>query len=195
MRREVVLWTENESEIWEKQPSETPKAYLAFTIYRDLPAHVRTLAKAFRVYMDDPNRKVVTTAFRKWYEEWKWVERTDAWDKECDRVRRVQNRNASEDMLKRHANIALLFQNKAVDRMQNINVDDIPIGVLPYWIKIAVDLERQARGEPDQVIHNKTEDITPDEKKKMLDLAELSDEQLMVMATIQKRIQDRLVNG
>jgi hypothetical protein len=88
---------------WERQPGETPKAWRAFTIYRDL-GDQRTLQRTA-----DALRQHVAT-IRDWSRRNGWVLRSQAWDTEQDRIRQAAAFAEIQTMAKKHANQAGLAQ-------------------------------------------------------------------------------------
>jgi hypothetical protein len=65
---------------WERQENESAKAYEAFCVYRDMGSQ-RSLAEVVRKY----NKSV--SLLGRWSSQWKWVERSVAYDREQDRIR------------------------------------------------------------------------------------------------------------
>src|SRR5260370_12112867 len=84
---------------WEQQPEETPRAYGAFCVYRDLGPR-RTLAAAAAAFFertgDAPERQV-----DKWSSAHRWVERAAAWDRHLDAEGRAAQETARREMRRR----------------------------------------------------------------------------------------------
>jgi hypothetical protein len=134
---------------WEQQPEETPRAYTAFCVFRDLGPR-RTLAAAAAAYYqrtaDSLERQV-----DKWSSAFRWVERAAAWDRHLDAEGRAAQEAARKEMAERHVREARGLQAKALERLRALLPEELsPADVLRYFVE-AVKLERLALGEPDTV--------------------------------------------
>ena len=69
---------------WERQPSESDKAYAAFCCYRDLPPAERSLDLAYQQKQRQNSGKKKRVRHPRWWSEWStkfnWVERVKAFD-------------------------------------------------------------------------------------------------------------------
>lgn len=125
---------------WERQKNESRQAFEAFTAYRDLGAtrsHVKVAEKLGKS----------TTIISRWSRKWNWVERVNAWDDELDRISRQEQAEKRKEMAKRHANEAMMFQQKLIERMQTLNPNELSPSDMARWFEIAVKVERLSRGE------------------------------------------------
>jgi hypothetical protein len=81
------------TQVWERQPNETAKAWAAFQIYRDLGSK-RTVAATQEV-MERP------VGYRRMLEEWvekhNWAERVREYDNYLDRISRIQREQSKRD--------------------------------------------------------------------------------------------------
>ena len=142
---------------WERQPGESPKAYRAFCIYRDMPPEFRSLRAVADRYYGGAGGGTVTKRLRvpgqiqKWSIQWRWVERARAWDDEQDRIAREEHRRAIREMRERHAREAVALQQKALERLRSLNPDDLSPRDLLSFIVEAAKLERISRGEPETI--------------------------------------------
>lgn len=136
---------------WERQPGEPTRAYAAFCLYRDMPASERSLrAVAGRLYGPNRTTKVPKTLAR-WSARWRWVERAAAWDEEQDRRAREAQLKAIQEMRERHAREAMALQQKALQRLKDMDPNELsPEAVLRYFVE-AAKLERVSRGEPETI--------------------------------------------
>ena len=130
---------------WERQPGEPPRAWAAFTTYRDLAPHERSLQKVAQKF-GKTHQWMSQLSSR-----WRWVGRTAAWENEQDRVKRVAAIKAVEDMARRQVGMGLLMQKKAADRLNKMTDDEVAL--LSVWeltrlAETGVKLERIGRGEP-----------------------------------------------
>ena len=131
---------------WERQPGEPPRAWAAFTTYRDLAPHERSLVKVGQTF-GRTARYVEDLSSR-----WRWVGRTAAWDNEQDRVKRVAAIKAVEDMGRRQVGMGLLMQSRGFDRLNTMSPDEVQLLSIFEVIRLietGVRLERIGRGDPD----------------------------------------------
>lgn len=84
-------------------------------------------------------------------ERWSWRARADAWDQaEIDR-RRQEHAEALATMHERHAQIAVLFQQRAIERIRGMDPSELSATAVATWFDVAVKVERTARGEPAEI--------------------------------------------
>jgi len=134
------------AEIWERQKNESSKAYAAFCVYRDLGPE-RSLEKV-RQNLDKPRT-------RKWLGDWSvkhnWVERANAYDDYLERKKREEKEKAILEMAERHAKLAMAFQQRVAQRLQQIDPAELSPSDMAKWLDVATKLERLARGEPTEI--------------------------------------------
>ena len=131
---------------WERQPGEPPRAWAAFTTYRDLAPHERSLVKVGQTF-GRTARYVEDLSSR-----WRWVGRVRAWENEQDRVKRVASIKAVEDMARRQVGMGLLMQKKAADRLNKMTDDEVMTLSVSEVIRLAeagARLEQLGRGQPE----------------------------------------------
>jgi hypothetical protein len=146
---------------WDKQNGESEKAFEAFVTYRDAGA-ARSLALAGRTLGKS------TVMMEVWSSRWHWVARVAAFDAELGRRNAVAAMKASEDMIERHARMAVLFSNKVLERMQTLVLADLSAADLARWFDLAVRVERLSRGAPTERVEQtvKHEPGEVDEKER-----------------------------
>lgn len=135
---------------WDRISGESGKAYEAFVAYRDmgLTRSVRGVAVVI-----GKSR----TLCDRWSSKWDWVNRAHQWDahlgKERDKAWElavVAPADELAEMNRRHAQMALDLQVKALDALRLIEPASLSAkDVLAYLVE-ATKLERQARGQPEQ---------------------------------------------
>lgn len=136
------------AELWERQPKETPLAYEAFCIYRDLGPQ-RSMAKTAEILGKSQG------TMEGWSAKYKWFDRAGAWDDEQDRVSRKAQLDEIIKMRKRHAQIAqkaLDKVNKAIDAIDELEMSNADISRL---MAEASKLERLSRGDVGEVIEER----------------------------------------
>lgn len=125
-------------EKWERQAGESFSAY-----------------EAFQKYLEKRNLREVSAALKKnqslikrWSAQNNWRERADAWDNE---ISRKAMEKASDDfaaMVERQISIGRLFQAKAANAIQQMDLNDLPpkyLSHLSNMAKTGVEIERSAR--------------------------------------------------
>lgn len=133
------------AEIWERQPGETAKAYNAFCVYRDLGPG-RSLEKAAQA-LGLKSRKY----FSNWHARHNWVARAEAYDMYIEKLKRQEHEQAILEMTRRHAELAVAFQEKIAERIRTIDPNELTPQDLARWLEIATKLERLSRGEPTEI--------------------------------------------
>src|SRR5262249_16136143 len=82
---------------------------------------------------------------------WRGRERPEAWDEQERRQAREAHAHELEEMNRRHIQEAQALQNKALQRLKALELDDLSAtDVLRYFVE-ATKLERTARGEPETI--------------------------------------------
>jgi hypothetical protein len=124
-----------------RRPGESPRAFASFTAYRDLPAGIRSVAKAAEVL-----GKSVNTLHR-WSAQHDWVDRAEAWDKEQDKVVRQARLDAVREANERHVRVsqAMLDQVEVAIPLSASALCKSPNAVA-VWVQAAVKIERDALG-------------------------------------------------
>jgi hypothetical protein len=161
-----------ERPLWERFDGESAEAWEAFVQYRDMGPS-RSLAKLGKLLGK------IRQNFDPWAAKFSWQIRVRAWEDEIDRRNRDENANAILDMRKRHAQLAVMMQNKIVARLGTIKPEDLSARDCAIWLTEAAKLERLSRGEPGEHVQ--------------VDVSNLSDEELI--AEVMNDPALRVVNG
>lgn len=140
----------NDREPWDRQKGETKKAFEAFTVYRDLGT-TRSLAKVANKL--DKSKTIIG----RWSSKWNWVERTNAWDDELDRLNKLEQIEEVKKMAERHAKTSMMFQQKVIERLAEVNPGELSPNDLARWFEVAVKIERLSRGEPTENVNQEIE--------------------------------------
>lgn len=138
---------------WERQPNETPKAFDAFSVFRDLDPQTRSgvivaerLGKSYSL-------------MQKWSQKYGWVSRAAAYDEERDRVKREAEQKAQiEDikkMRKRHTAVAVKMIDTAEAALNAIDPADVKPADVTRLMDIATKIERISRGDVGEVIEER----------------------------------------
>lgn len=142
------------TETWLRAESEGHIPYEAFEKYRDMGPS-RSVDKAYRNFMVQKGKRSeeeVTSLsasgrWWEWYKRFNWGERAQAWDAHNEYMRAIEQEEARKEMATRHAGIAMMAQNKIIQRLQSLRPEDLSPRDCITWLDIAVKVERLSRGE------------------------------------------------
>lgn len=139
---------------WERQPNEGPKAFEAFTIYRDLGKE-RTIPKVAETL-----RKSVSLMNR-WSQANSWVERVKAWDDEADRQAAQKQLKDIANARVRQRKQAVKMQLKALQLLESIQEGDAKLSEIVSLMKLGMEQERICLGDVGDVIEERSGDAVP----------------------------------
>lgn len=143
---------------WDRRSNEPPKAFRAFTIYRDMGPS-RSIDKAYLSFSQQhtaiekqPSGKRAAGIWQDWSRTYDWVKRAAAYDEWIDKELQKQileeRVNAVIEMNQRHINMAKAMQGKVIQRLQSIQPEDLKPFDVRSWFEIAVKIERLILGAP-----------------------------------------------
>ncbi|MFJ2247500.1 hypothetical protein [Streptomyces sp. NPDC087862] len=169
-------------ESWERQSGESPQAFEAFAVYRDLGT-TRSVTKVAREL--DKSRALVG----RWSRQFAWVMRAAAYDRDQDREFLAEQAQARREIARRHAKLAQAVQSKAVARLQALDPRELSPSELLRYIQVAAEIERRAGGEAP--VAGSVED-----RDQGADVASLSDEDRRSrMDQLRRELERRLSEG
>lgn len=122
-----------------RQKGESAKAFEAFMTYceigstRSYTAVARTLNKS-------------TTIISRWGGRWRWQPRLNAYLAMLEAERLKAQCKSIQEMTQRHLSTAALFQEKLLERMESIDIDQLTPRDLARWFEVVVAVERSAHG-------------------------------------------------
>lgn len=125
---------------YERIEGETTKQFEAFVVYRDLG-----ITRSLREVVKKLDKSLALIG--RWSSANNWVERVKKYDDDMDRAAILENEKKRRDMVKRHANQAMMFQSKILERLNSLNPDELSPSDLIRWFTEAVKIERLSRGE------------------------------------------------
>lgn len=164
----------NSIKSWERLPEETSRAYKAFCIYRDMGPS-RSIQKVAQEWSSGGH----TSRLKEWSSKSHWTERATAYDEYLDEIRRSEQEDEIREMAERHAREAQLLQDKAIEKLESLNIDEMkPQDVVKFY-DIAVKIERLSRGVSTENI--KREEVK--EKKDVIIKEKLQDPHVRKRAT------------
>lgn len=163
--------------LYERIEGETPKQWEAFKKYRDmgLTRNLRTVAKEL-------NKSLALIG--RWSSANDWVDRVAEYDRDMDKQEILESIKKRKEMVRRHAQVSKMFQNKILERMQRLNSAELSPGDLSRWFEMAVKIERLSMGEATEIQNGALQHTGRDggaiETRNMegLDLSKLSDKEL-----------------
>jgi uncharacterized protein YoaH (UPF0181 family) len=136
---------------WDRIGGESSRAFELFAYYRDegLNRSLRKTAVAFNVS---------TRLLEKMSSRHSWQIRVRAWDREQDRQRQLDNPAAQRLMVDRHAGLATLAQQKALERIQSLGANELTVAEAIRFLEIGVKIERFSRGVPTEHVASSEDD-------------------------------------
>lgn len=160
----AAYWTslvpveEQDRNPWDQLPNETGKAYAAFLAYRDLGVG-RTAADVARHFQKSPE------LMRRWRKTHSWDERVAAWDGHLAGARdmawleaTVATPTGLAAMNQRHLAVLQQIQQKAILRLEQLQVADLGVAVAFQWLMQAIAQERQVYGQLPEEAHGEEAD-------------------------------------
>ena len=141
---------------WDIQPGETAKAFHAFSHYRDMPPAERSIDAAYAGHMarcegQQKGSKRAAGFWMRWSVSNAWVSRATAHDADLSRKRRDRRARELEEAQDRAAKIAHSALDRLDERLQTLDIMQIPVAVLDRWLKTLSDVELRALGHQDKV--------------------------------------------
>jgi hypothetical protein len=137
---------------WERLALESPEAWAAFQVYRDLGPR-RTLDEVDRrIYQpaerpsSAPSRKRRRGHVSGWSRRFRWVARAAAWDAELDRRAQAAQMDAVEEMHRRHGLEARAVQSAAMAALEKLDSGDVSAADIVRFLIEGCDMERVALG-------------------------------------------------
>ena len=141
---------------WDIQPGETAKAFHAFSHYRDMPPADRSIDTAHAEHLarcEGRKRrgKRGSNRWQDWSPKHDWVSRAAGHDADLSRKRRDRRSRELEEAQDRAAKIAHSALDRLDERLQTLDIMQIPVAVLDRWLKTLTDVELKALGHQDKV--------------------------------------------
>ena len=141
--------------LWDKQYGETPKAFAAFCLYRDLPAIDRTIVAAV-VEHRKLGGKASARNWETWASRYNWRERGLASDSDLASRRRMRRGDALERAQDDIANMSRAALAKLLPLLQptdagGLDPYQIPLSQIPSWLRTLADLQLKSLGYEDSI--------------------------------------------
>lgn len=139
--------------------TENVKRFQAFKIYRDM-GRDRSFSKVSKEL-----EKSVTLLSR-WSSEDGWVARCEKYDEYVDKTEALSAVEDAKQMGKRHVMEGKLLQAKAIEKIKTLTIQEISPSVAVQMLRMGVDIERLARGEPTLISETSLSELTITERMK-----------------------------
>jgi hypothetical protein len=143
-------------QVWDRVGGESSRSFELFSHYRDegLNRSLRKTAEAIGVSKRLLERMSATHS---------WQLRVRAFDREQDRQRQLDNRAAQREMVERHAALATLAQEKALERIRALSAETLSPTAALRLLDWGVKIERLSRGVPTEHVTSSEYDSVSDE--------------------------------
>lgn len=123
---------------WERQDGESAKAYQAFCKYLDMGEK-----RSIRAVAQQLGKSA--TLMARWSSTWHWPDRVAEYEADPRRQAYKKAQNDAEKMAKRHINIALKMQEKALAALNATKPEYIQVRDMITLLREATKLERDSR--------------------------------------------------
>ncbi len=131
---------------WEMQPGETPKAFEAFVLYRDMPAcgekrSMNVVAKKL---------EKSGTVIHRWSSKYKWTERVKEYDRFLDRDDLDRRKKLIQETIERQLKISYSLERKALEALKLLNPSDMKAKEILDTLKLAMEIQSKILVEPQE---------------------------------------------
>ena len=135
---------------WDRSEKETPKAFAAFCLYRDIPALDRSIRAAVESFRKQGG-KTSERNWEHWASRYDWRNRAAEHDSDLasrrrERMEKELDRAKDDGVILIRATLA-----KVAERIQGMDVEDLAVGQIPAALKTLFELEFKALGYEDRV--------------------------------------------
>lgn len=156
---------------WERQPNESVQAYEAFYLYLKM-GNKRSLRKVEQE-LDKSH-----TLIGRWSSQWEWQRRSRDYDNELRRKEFEETQEAAKKMRKRQIQTAMLMQQKAIQALNDLEIENLTPKVIVSLIKEGAALEQAMRTSQEAALEVKNDNETADDNKESVDLSSFTEEEL-----------------
>lgn len=178
-------------ELWERQQGEPARAFAGFVTYRDMPLAERGTGVAHTRHCELTGVPVARPTWFAWVSRYRWHERVEAYDLFIDRRVQQERLAAIRKMQERHVAVSGLMQNIGVKKLNHLQTkveldpeSGVTVDQSLKLLESGIKLERQARGEPTEVVQHRGD---PEHPMAMVDVGKLLSDRLRDMAAAIRR--------
>jgi len=129
------------TELWERQPDESPQAFAAFTLYRD-GGYQRSCVKVAQELGKS------RTLINRWSSRHGWVSRARAYDQHADREWQLELLQRRREAARRNADLARVAFQRVAKALASLNAGEMDAQAIAQLINSASKLEQLALGGP-----------------------------------------------
>ena len=136
--------------LWERQPSETPKAFAAFGLYLDIPPLDRSVRAAVESFRKQGG-KTSERNWENWASRYDW--RNRAAEHDSDLASRRRERMAKEVERAQDDAVVLIRAtlDKVKERIEGMDPEELAAGQIPAALRTLIELELKVLGYEDRV--------------------------------------------
>ena len=133
-------------ESWERLPGESGAAYSAFCAYRDYGPE-RNIRKAVEnAEKDEGKRGKRYGVWRNWSTQFRWRERTTAYDRYMEHLKQAELRKTIEVQGEKHRAVTGKMLEVVEKKLDLMDPADLTQGTVTEWVETAIRAEREAAG-------------------------------------------------
>ena len=133
-------------ESWERLAGETSLAFAAFCAYRDYGLE-RNIRKAVdSVEKDDGKRGKKYRVWRNWSTQFRWRERTEAYDSYTEKLKEGERRKTIEAQGEAHRKVTGKMLEVVSKKLDLMDPAELTQGNVSEWAQAAIKAEREAAG-------------------------------------------------
>ena len=138
----------NTLQTWEQQKNESSRAFHMFEHYRDLEPYRRSVRLAVtehKVKCKSGTGKV-NGNITMWSAKFDWIKRSEDYDRETARVRRLRNQHQLERAMDRDARTVAALKSVIIEKIKALDPDDLEANLMPQMLKMLTEIEYKALG-------------------------------------------------
>jgi hypothetical protein len=133
---------------WDRLPQESPKAYAAFNVYRNLEPRERTTKVAAELFYGGDVTEATIGTLGTWSRNYSCVARALAWDEWIRKAEDEERIKAVREMRSRHATLAKMIQKKALDRLRKMIPEELSVEDVLDYLVAGIKIEKQINEAP-----------------------------------------------
>ena len=136
--------------LWERQPSETAKAFAAFGLYLDIPPLDRSVRSAVELFRKQGG-KTTECNWETWASRYNWRNRAAEHDSDLASRRRERMAKKLEQAQDEAFVLIRATLDKVKERIEGMDPEELSAGQIPAALRTLIELEFKALGYEDRV--------------------------------------------
>ena len=122
---------------WLRRTDETSRQYEAFCLYMNMGPE-RSISDVAKMW----SKSGATSRLHEWASKNQWHNRATAYDDHIEEIKRFRQEEEIKEMAARHTREAQLFQDKAIERLKELDINNLkPQDVIRFY-EDGVKIER-----------------------------------------------------